>query len=123
MPKLLLQLLTLTPTRIHRRASEQTEKLAARISEVKGTSPAASKLQRYHDGPRSYRLNHIAPEWLEHIIRQVQAEDYHVEHLASFTWEEAQPVEVMAAVSRWAKSSGLKVSINQDRGICFFEKE
>lgn len=67
-------------------------------------------------------LNHIPSEQLEHIIQQVRAEDYHVEHLATFAWEESQPIEVMAAVTRWAKRSGLKVSINHERGICFFEK-
>jgi hypothetical protein len=67
-------------------------------------------------------LQHIPPEKLKHIIRQVQAEDYHVEYLASFGWKESQPVEVMTAVTRWAQRSGLKVSINHERGICFFEK-
>jgi hypothetical protein len=68
-------------------------------------------------------LNHIALEQLEIIIHQVHTEDYHVEYLSSFAWEEAQPVEVMTAVSQWAKRTGLKVSINHERGICFFEKD
>jgi hypothetical protein len=114
MPKLLLRLLTLTP-------AESEEKVPKQQGAEKLTNPN-SKLQRYQYGTRSYRLNHIAPQRLEHIIRQVRAEDYHVEYLSSFAWEESQPVEVMAAVTRWAKRSGLKVSINHERGICFFEK-
>jgi hypothetical protein len=123
MPKLLHKLLALTPARRHKevQAPEHSEQLPSKIVETKGTIQPDTKLQRYQYGTRSYRLNHIAPERLEHIIHQVHTEDYHVEYLSSFAWKESQPVEVMAAVIRWAKRSGLKVSINYERGICFFE--
>ena len=123
MPKLLLRLLALTPrSRKEVPEVEHAEKRAIEKTKTKKTAKPDSKLQRYQYGTRSYRLNHMASEKLEHIICQVQTEDYHVEYLASFAWDESQPVEVMAAVCRWAKRSGLIVSINHERGICFFEK-
>jgi hypothetical protein len=112
MPKLLLRLLALT-----------SEEMTEEVPNQQKAEIHTAKLQRYQYGTRSYRLDHIAPERLEHIIHQVQAEDYHVEYLTSFAWEDSQPVEVMAAVTRWAKRSGLKVSINHERGICFFEAD
>jgi hypothetical protein len=64
----------------------------------------------------------VAPEYLEYIISQVQAEGYHVEYIARFMAEDKDLMEAINAVKRWAKRAGLKVSINHERGICFFER-
>jgi hypothetical protein len=104
-PKLLLRLMAIT---------------TPEEKKVRGLEPA---IKPQDDRSGRHMLNHVPPAQLEHIIRQVLVDDYHVEYLSSFTWEESQPVEVMTAVTRWAKRSGLKVSINHERGICFFEKD
>lgn len=81
------------------------------VAEIRQGRPAANELN----------LQHMAG-YLEHIVRQVQAEGYYVEWISSFNIDGRNTAETIDAVSRRAKHAGLKVSFNQERGICFFEK-
>lgn len=59
---------------------------------------------------------------LEAILQQVNKDGFHVEYIRSLSWENATTDEVVAAVNRWAGRAGLKVSLNLELGIFFFEQ-
>lgn len=63
---------------------------------------------------------HIAR--LEHILQQVRKEGFHVEYVHELGWQGMQISEITTAVKQWTRRTGIKVSINQERGIFFFEK-
>jgi hypothetical protein len=86
--------------------------------------PTASRRKAQHSRARyiAQSLPHVAPEYLEYIISQVQAEGYHVEYIARFVANSEDSIEAIDAIKRWAKRADLKISINHERGICFFEK-
>ena len=64
----------------------------------------------------------VGVHYLQYIVSQVKAEGYHVESLSIFRYGKLKPSESIFAIERWAADSGLKVSINYDHEICFFER-
>jgi hypothetical protein len=119
MPRFLLQLFGLLPAG-RKKILPAGIHVGKRL--VKKTDQAVLKPERFQYATGAYTLNNMTRERLEHIIHQVHAEEYCVEYLSTFAWEGADSNEIVIAVSHWAKRSGLKVSINHERGICFFEK-
>ena len=66
-------------------------------------------------------LRHIAPSRLDYIIRQVQAEGYHVERISSFGIGAVETAVLVEMIRDWANSVQLKVGFNDAHDICVFE--
>lgn len=64
----------------------------------------------------------IGAQYHQQIIAQVHNEGFHVESLAIFRDSHVKPVHTLSAIEQWAWRNGLKVAINHEHGICFFEK-
>ena len=64
----------------------------------------------------------VSDEYLQQIVTQVNAEGFHVESLVVFRYGNLKPSQSIFAIEQWAKINGLKVGINHEYGICFFEK-
>ena len=67
-------------------------------------------------------LRHIAPAQLDYIIRQVQAEGYHVERISSFGIGAVETAVLVEMIRDWAHSVQLKVGFNDAHDICVFEQ-
>jgi len=65
---------------------------------------------------------HLHTARLEHIIRQVHKDGFHVEYIQTLGKQGMETSEIMAAVKHWAKCNSFRVSINQERGIFLFEE-
>lgn len=63
----------------------------------------------------------LTADYLDHLVRQVSAERYHFESLRIFMYHNLVPSEAVHALQLWAAKSGLKVSINHEYELCFFE--
>ena len=64
----------------------------------------------------------VGEQYLQHIVTQASSEGFHVESLTIFRYGNLKPSESISAIEEWAAASGLKVSINHEHDICFFEK-
>ena len=64
----------------------------------------------------------VGKQFLQTIIAQVNSQGFHVESVAVFRYANLNPSESIVAIEHWAKNNGLKVSMNHEHGICFFEK-
>jgi hypothetical protein len=76
--------------------------------------PAGSMNSGTYPGMRDVRLLHI--------LQQVRKDGFHVEYIRDLGWQNAEIGEIIASVNRWAAQLSLKVSINRERGIFFFER-
>lgn len=65
---------------------------------------------------------HLHVTRLEHILQQVRKDGFHVEYISDLGWQNVEIGEIIASVNRWAAQLSLKVSINRERGIFFFER-
>ena len=63
----------------------------------------------------------ISDEYLMKIVEQVRIEGFHVESLVIFSYGNLKPSESIFAIEQWAKKNGLRVGINHEHGICFFD--
>jgi hypothetical protein len=67
-------------------------------------------------------LRHLPQARLDLIVQQVRRDGFHVEHLVSLTeGAKADDIDTMEALGRWCQTRDLRISINHERGICFFE--
>ena len=64
----------------------------------------------------------VSEDYLQQIVEQVRIEGFHVESQAIFRYGNLKPSESIFAIEQWAKMNGLRVGINHEHGICFFEK-
>jgi hypothetical protein len=64
----------------------------------------------------------VSNEYLNHIVMQVKADGYHVESLNIFRYGNLKPTDSIFAIEHWAASVGLRLCINHEYDICFFEK-
>jgi hypothetical protein len=67
-------------------------------------------------------LRHIDPVQLDYIVRQVQAEGYHVEHISSFGVGDIDTEALMITIKDWAASANLKAGFNHAHDLCVFEQ-
>lgn len=67
-------------------------------------------------------LRHLPQARLDLIVQQVRRDGFHVEHLASLQAGAAgDGHDTMEALSRWCQARDLRISVNHEHGICFFE--
>ena len=111
MPKLLCQLRMIFEAYVFGKSSTKKASTAKRIQEAVAKTQTGLPV-----------FTGVSEEYLQQIVEQVRIEGFHVESQAIFHYGNLKPSESIFAIEQWARMNGLRVGINHEHGICFFEK-
>ena len=92
-------------------------KSSTKASTVKNIQEAVAKTQM-----GSPMFPGVSEDYLQQIVEKVRIEGFHVESQAIFRYGNLMPSECIFAIEQWARMNGLRVGINHEHGICFFER-